>query len=317
MKIAVLSDVHGNLPALLKVLEDAKKRKTGRFIIAGDYCLSGAWPDECIETLKKLDCKHIIRGNEERYLEDLIGKDQSNWTDGQMQISYWNYRNIKTENLAYIFSLPTVLDLELSGVRLHVAHYSNAFIGDYELEKIGSAILAGKYAKTDVTPDILKEDIQTILENDPVFQRKITALEDGVYIFGHSHVQWSYKDKDRDLLLINPGSCGLPLDGIKNSIPYSVINISEDGHIGSEEIRLPFDKTEYVERLKKTTQYTEANVWSKVIVKELLTAREQLAFFLPFTEQYANKIGDPVRPFCVDTWEKAYEEWKKQDEHFR
>ena len=39
MKYAVLSDVHGNCPALLKVLEDAKKRNIDHFIIAGDYCL--------------------------------------------------------------------------------------------------------------------------------------------------------------------------------------------------------------------------------------------------------------------------------------
>lgn len=106
MRYAILSDVHGNAPALRKVLEDAAKRGIDRYIIAGDYCLSGAWPDESIQTLKELSGACVIRGNEERYLENLVGKDQSTWTDGQMQISYWNYRNIRKENLDFVLSLP-------------------------------------------------------------------------------------------------------------------------------------------------------------------------------------------------------------------
>ena len=104
MKIAVLSDVHGNCPALRKVLEDAEKRGVDEFIIAGDYCLSGAWPDECIKTLMEIPNKVMIRGNEENYLENLIGKDQSAWTDGQMQISYYCFRYIDPGRLDYILS---------------------------------------------------------------------------------------------------------------------------------------------------------------------------------------------------------------------
>ena len=52
MKIAILSDVHGNYPALLKVLHDAGQRGVEHYIFAGDYCLSGAWPDDCIKAIK-------------------------------------------------------------------------------------------------------------------------------------------------------------------------------------------------------------------------------------------------------------------------
>ena len=100
-KFAIISDIHGNLPALVKVLEDIKSRGIDQFIIAGDYCLSGAWPNDCIQTLKEIPKKWIIQGNEERYLENLIGKDQSLWTDGQMQISYWSYRNVSADNLDF------------------------------------------------------------------------------------------------------------------------------------------------------------------------------------------------------------------------
>lgn len=68
----------------------------------------------------------------------------------------------------------------------------------------------------------------------------------------------------------------------------------------------------YVENIKQTSQYTEACVWTKVIIKELLNAREHLVFFLKFAEEYANMIGDNIRPFTVDTWERAYAEWENK-----
>ncbi len=311
MKIAILSDVHGNYPALLKVLDDAGQRGVEHYIFAGDYCLSGAWPDDCIKAIKGVPDKIIIRGNEERYLENLIGKDQVTWTDGQMQISYWCYRNLQSEHLKYLISLPQITEIEINGVKIRVAHSSDTFLGKYEFSHFGPEILAKKYADTSVTSETLKHDICTILDNDPVFLKKVHVLEDGIYIFGHSHVQWSYKCDDRNIMLINPGSCGLPLDAIEDSIPYTLLTISKEGMFEIEEIRLPFSKREYAEQLKQTSQYTEAGVWSKVIISELLTAREHLTFFLQFAEKYANDIGDAQRPFSVETWEAAYAEWKK------
>ena len=86
MKYAVLSDIHGNATALKAVLEDVKNKGITDYIIAGDYCLSGPYPDECISIIRNLKNAHIIRGNEEQYLENLIGQNQESWTDGQMQI---------------------------------------------------------------------------------------------------------------------------------------------------------------------------------------------------------------------------------------
>ena len=57
MRYAVLSDIHGNFPALQKVMSDAKHRGIEEFIIAGDYALSGAWPDDCIKLLQELPPK--------------------------------------------------------------------------------------------------------------------------------------------------------------------------------------------------------------------------------------------------------------------
>ncbi len=312
MKYAVLSDIHGNHPALLKVLEDAKHRNIDHFILAGDYCLSGAWPDDCIQTVSGIPQKMIIRGNEEKYLENLAGKDQSAWTDGQMQISYWCYRNISPEHLEYLLSLPQTAEFEINGTRIHVAHSSDHFLGEYEFPRFGPGPIAERYASMRVTPKLLSRDIRGILDNDPYFSEKVHELEDGVYIFGHSHVQWSYKVSDRDILLVNPGSCGLPLDAVEDSVPYTILTVTDEGKAEAEEIRIPFAKEEYVERLKQTSQYEQAHVWSKLITQELLTAREHVTFFLQFAEEYANMKNDSRRPFSLETWEEAYAEWKSR-----
>ena len=111
--------------------------------------------------------------------------------------------------------------------------------------------------------------------------------------------------------VINPGSCGLPLDGIRDSIPYTILEITDAGHVSVEEIRLPFDKAAYIRNLAQTGQYREANVWSRCIMKELSTAKEHVYFFLCFAEEYARQIGDGRRPFAPDTWEKAFESWER------
>ena len=75
MKFAVISDIHGNLPALDAVIADAEKENVSGFIFAGDYCIGNPWPDECIARISALERKYAVRGNEELYLKNLVGKD--------------------------------------------------------------------------------------------------------------------------------------------------------------------------------------------------------------------------------------------------
>ena len=148
MRFAIISDIHGNLPALNAVLEDADNNNIENFIFAGDYCLSNPYPNECIQRIRCLDKKHIIRGNEEKYLENLVDKDQKTWTDGQMQISYYGYRAISADNLDFILSMPNMLKFTCNDVALHIAHSSEEFIADCEHKdtrtKISHQILFGR-----------------------------------------------------------------------------------------------------------------------------------------------------------------------------
>jgi diadenosine tetraphosphatase ApaH/serine/threonine PP2A family protein phosphatase len=64
--LALLYDVHGNLPALEAVLRDCPAE---RFLLGGDYAVAGGWPRETVERLEELDGEWI-RGNTERWLVD-------------------------------------------------------------------------------------------------------------------------------------------------------------------------------------------------------------------------------------------------------
>jgi diadenosine tetraphosphatase ApaH/serine/threonine PP2A family protein phosphatase len=66
--IALLYDVHGNLPALEAVLDDAAG--ADRFLLGGDYAGFGAWPVDAVERLRELDGAQWIRGNVDRWLLD-------------------------------------------------------------------------------------------------------------------------------------------------------------------------------------------------------------------------------------------------------
>jgi diadenosine tetraphosphatase ApaH/serine/threonine PP2A family protein phosphatase len=65
--LGLLYDVHGNLPALEAVLEDASDVDT--WLLGGDYALFGAWPVATVDRLRELDA-HWIRGNGERWTAD-------------------------------------------------------------------------------------------------------------------------------------------------------------------------------------------------------------------------------------------------------
>jgi predicted phosphodiesterase len=66
--LALLYDIHGNLPALEAVLADAKG--ADGFVLGGDYATAGAWPKETVERLKQLESATWIRGNADRWLVD-------------------------------------------------------------------------------------------------------------------------------------------------------------------------------------------------------------------------------------------------------
>lgn len=302
MKFAIISDIHGNYPALKLVIEDALKHGTEKFLFVGDYCISIPWPKEVVETISAMDNAHIIRGNEEGYLNVLDG------TDAQFEISRWCKRVLSEEQRKWLNDLPAQIDLECDSVNIHMAHSSEAFIRKAETGNFSTSRTALRYADRYVTHEEFLKDIQHELLKNEELRQILDTLPGGVYIFGHTHIQWHMQVGKH--LFINPGSCGLPLDCIEFGAPYTLLTV-ENGVASIEERRIKYDAHSLIERVKSTAQYEKVPVWSEVIFKEWLTGREKLFFFLKYVEDFARRIGDERRPFAHDTWQAAFEEWKK------
>ena len=69
MKIGVISDIHSNIVALNKILNEFEKIKVDKIICCGDIIGIGANPEETVKTLmQKKDILIAVRGNHEQYL---------------------------------------------------------------------------------------------------------------------------------------------------------------------------------------------------------------------------------------------------------
>lgn len=299
MKFAVLSDIHGNAPALRLALKDAAAHGVDSFLLAGDYCISAPWASEVVGILRTLPNARIIRGNDESHLDVPQGDD------GQFEVSRWCLSTLSADDKAWLDALPGELTFTCEGCTIRMAHSSQTFVGKSLHERFRTSVLPGLYPDRPIPREQLQADFRRLWEKDS-FREYIHGLPRGVYIFGHNHIQnWAGFE---GRILVNPGSCGMPLDCGEFGACYSILTM-EDGRVSVQERRIPYDAEALITEAKATGQYTAARVWSELIFSEWRTVREKIFQFLHHCERYAAAIGDSRRPFARDTWEAAYTEW--------
>lgn len=301
MKFAVISDIHGNFPALEAVLADAASQDAEGYLILGDYCISAPWPDRVTDTLMRLDNAHIVRGNEERYLRIPEGDD------GQFEVTRWCKHTLGKKRCDWLWELPERLDFTRDGVDFHMAHSTEVLLD----AKIGAGLIgptghARRYPEGIIPHDVILQGIRDVLRSDEAFRQARENLTGGVYLFGHTHTQWHLQDGE--CLFVNPGSCGLALDCASPGAPYTLLTV-ENGSVEVEERRVPMDAVTLIGQAKQTTQYVAARIWSEIVFEEWRICRERISLFLRFAESYAAGIGDDRRPFVTETWNAAYDAW--------
>lgn len=300
MKYAVISDIHGNAPALRLALADAERQGAEVYLFAGDYCISAPWANEVVPLIRALPNARIIRGNDENHLDVPPGND------GQFEVSRWCAASLSAEDKAWLDALPEEIAFDCEGVGIRMAHSSEAFVGKTLHAYFRTSALPARYAQGAVSRTALLADFQQTLAQDEGFCTHIASLAKGVYIFGHNHVQ-SYGCFD-GRWFVNPGSCGLPLDCGDFGAAYTLLTV-KDGSIAVEERRIPYDVEALISQVKATGQYQAARIWSEVIFSEWRTCREKVYEVLHNAEAYARRTGDERRPFAKDTWQAAFDEW--------
>ena len=175
--LALLYDVHGNLPALEAVLDDARRRGASGFLLGGDYALFGPWPAETVESLERLRQADWIRGNGERWTAAPAQAPDDPVVQGAIGACREALGGGTVERLA---ALPETL-----------AREGTLFCHGSPVSDVRSFF-----------PEPA-EDEQELLE----------AATEPRLVFGHTHLPFRRTAVVRGIELVNPGSVGMPFDG--------------------------------------------------------------------------------------------------------
>lgn len=189
--LALVYDVHGNLPALEAVIADAEAAGVEGWVLGGDYALFGGWPAETVERLRALERASWIRGNGERWTADPDAAPENPVVPGAIVAARAALGEATVGDLA---SLPFSLPLEGT----LVCHGS-------PLSDVESFL-----------PDPGDDD-----------ERLLDGTEAPRVVFGHTHLPFA-RSGPGGVELVNPGSVGMPFDGDPRAA-YAVL--SGDGRI--------------------------------------------------------------------------------------
>lgn len=211
MRVAILSDIHGNAVALEACLDDlADQGGVDRIIAAGDLCMDGPRPKKVLRRLREIGA-HVVRGNTDRMiaLEDPARFDTDD-RDGMM----WQRGALGQDWVAWLGAAPLTLAVGDDADGLFVCHATPKSDDEH------------------VWPDAPDAQIEAMVEG--VVQRTIA--------FGHLH--YPYVRSWRRRTLVNVASAGLPKDGDPRA-HYAIFSKRSEGwSVRSRRVAFDVDKVE-------------------------------------------------------------------------
>lgn len=127
-KIAIISDIHGNLEALKSVLEDIRERNISKIFCLGDIIAKGTHQQECVNLIKQ-NCEVIIRGNCDEYFTSDI--DLSTKSKQEVNRIVWNKSKLTEDNIEFLKNLPYCYEFYMSGRLVRIFHATPEEINDF------------------------------------------------------------------------------------------------------------------------------------------------------------------------------------------
>lgn len=239
MKIALMSDIHGNAVALEAVLKDIRRQGAERIAILGDICFRGPEPKRALEMVQTLVHEHnalVIKGNVDEWTVRSVrpGEVPEQLLEGFEQEREWCVSRLSKEDLDWLQALPHDLHLSLgSSLTLHAFHATPHSLFDV------------------VWPDASDDHIVSTLISD-----------DQAHILAYGHIHFPYIRFVRGKAVLNTGSVGLPFDGLPLA---SYILLETDGDAYSAAlVRVPYDVEQVVQQYI-SQDYPEAELMSQVV----------------------------------------------------
>jgi len=213
MKVAVLSDIHGNGIALNYAIRDLKELGISKVIILGDVVMKGPMPAQVLEMLnndKDLGILAWIKGNTDMWFEE-ISEAWIPSSDKEKQLySYYKYAKdrLNEDQIVFIKKLPFEYSLLLNRIKILCVHG---------------------------TPQSIVEAIDNSVSEGDI-KKAVNGVKEQLILCGHSHT--SFIGEVDNKKIFNVGSVGNSLDG-DNRISYGILDFSEN------EVKLVNRRIEY------------------------------------------------------------------------
>lgn len=259
MKIAVLSDIHGNYPALETVIDHIERWQPDRVYVAGDIVNRGPRSLDCLRLLLDQQNQgwHFIRGNHEDYVtnQDKSERDTDPVRQELDQFVVFTYQQVKSE-LAVLQSLPEI--------------YSESSIRFGEVRMMHASMW---HNRDGIYPETSDRDLIRKISPPP-----------SVFITGHTHR--SLIRSVGETLVVNVGSVGLPFDG-DHRTGYAQIQW-QDGNWRAKIIRLTYDIAQAEQDFYAYGYLAGAGPLARLVLLELETALSQLY-------QWFNQYLQPIQ----------------------
>ncbi|NPA91798.1 MAG: metallophosphoesterase family protein [Chloroflexi bacterium] len=258
MKLAIISDIHANLPALEAVLADLDTWHPDFVVVDGDVVNRGPRPRECLhrilERQEEGGWPYLLGNHEEYVLAHYRSEVPKTGPLAEVyRYSRWTLEQLG-EDVRFILDLPFCLTLEEHTPQVYVTHASPLGTRD------------GLY------PEMDDEEIRK-------------RLPGPIPLLGVAHTHRPFIRRVDDTLVVNAGAVGLPFDGDWRA---SYARLWWDGETWSGRIhRLPYDRERAIEDFYTTGFLEEAGPLAQLILIELKEARSQL---FQWTTAYLDKV---------------------------
>lgn len=196
-KIAIISDVHGNITALNAVLADINNRKIKRIFCLGDIMIKCVHPDLVIDKLREI-CEVMLLGNSDYAICCPEAKNKN----------FWSRKKIGEERAKYIFNLPVSYEFYMSGHLIRLFHAS-----PYNLDGIYNPMFSNKGTIQAVNELNSPEDL---FKNTEFIQKNSNNPVPDIVGYGHIHTPFVVRYKNKTLF--NAGSVGVPVEMLNSDI---------------------------------------------------------------------------------------------------
>lgn len=230
-RIALISDVHGNLTALDAVLADIAGRGIHRVFNLGDTAGKGPRGEAAVRRCREA-CEVNVRGNWDDFLRFTAD-------DAPEEMRWW-HAELSAESLAWLGALPLTHDLVMSGRRIRLFHASaespHKRVHFHHTEEQFS----GMFANTEMTGDEPAPDV-----------------------VGYGDIHDAYIESTEGRTLFNVGSVGNPLDVPEPSyvILEGVPDSEQPAPFGIQFVRVPYDVESEV-AVAESLQMPTRDVWA-------------------------------------------------------